>query len=153
MIRYLTPFFALLALAATARAELTVISAEHRDANSFKRVSEYLTGKHSDGRYAIFRSDNSRRDGFYVSLLAKDKDTLPSVSSVRIQFVRPGTQEITSFETTTGKLAKKRILVGLTETEWLDEDSHPVAWKIDLLDSSGNTLESAKSFLWSEPSS
>lgn len=150
MKRFLS-LIALLALAASAQAELTIISTEHRDADSFKRVSEYLTGKPSDGRYNTFRSDESSRDGFYVSLLASDKSTLSSVSKIRLQFVRTGTQEISIFETPASSLAKKRILVGLTGSEWLDKDSRPVAWKIDLLDASGASLESTQSFLWSEP--
>ncbi|MDQ8181786.1 hypothetical protein [Pelagicoccus sp. SDUM812005] len=140
----------LLALAATTHAELAVISTEHRDADSFKRVSEYLTGKHSDGRYAVFRSDESSRDGFYISLLADDRSTLSRVAQVRVQFVRKGTQEIDSFALSTNDLKKKRILVGFTGAEWASESQHPVAWKIELLDASGAPLESAQSFLWSE---
>lgn len=132
-------------------AELTIISTEHRDADSFKRFSEYLTGKASDGRYSVFRSDSSSRDGFYVSLQASDKSLLNKVSTVRIQFVPPSTQKITTLEFSAEKLKKKRILVGLTDPNWLDPSSRPVAWKIDLLDSNQNVVESAQSFLWSEP--
>lgn len=141
---------ALTLLVATAHAELTIISTEHRDSDSFKRVSEYLTGKPSDGRYAIYRSDTSSRDGFYISLLADDRDTLANVSKVRVQFVRIGTQEIDTFELPAGSLKKKRILVGFTGPEWQDTQSHPVAWRIDLLNAAGTSLESAQSFLWSE---
>ncbi len=141
---------AALAITVATQAELTIISTEHRDADSFKRVSEYLTGKHSDGRYAVYRSDTSSRDGFYVSLLVSDKATLAEVSKVRVQFVRKGSQEIASFEAPAGTLTKKRILVGFTGSEWESTNSHPVAWKIDLLNTSGSSLESAQSFLWSE---
>jgi hypothetical protein len=148
--RHIIAAFSLLALATSASAELTIISTEHRDADSFKRVSEYLTGKHSDGRYDAYRSDDSSRDGFYISLLASDRSVLDSVSNVRVQFVRIGTQNIESFEVPAGELKKKRILVGFTGSEWADPDKHPVAWKVDLLDDSGASLESAQSFLWSE---
>ena len=151
MFRQLITLFLVLALGITAaQAELTVISTQHRDVDSFKRFSEYLTGKPSDGRYAVYRSDEDSRDGFYVSLLVRDKDTLPAVSSLKVQFVRAGTQEVDSFESPAGTLKKKRILVGFTGNEWQDPSAHPVAWKIDLLDSSGQPLESAQSFLWSE---
>ncbi len=142
--------FILVALAASAHAELTVISTEHRDADSFKRVSEYLTGKHSDGRYAVYRSETSSRVGFYISLLASKKSILKQVAKVRVQFVRKGTQEIDSFELPAESLKKKRILVGFTGDEWQDSSDHPVAWKIDLLDAAGTSLDSAQSFLWSE---
>lgn len=148
--RHLKTVLILLALAATARAELTVVSAEHRDADSFKRVSEYLTGKHSDGRYAVFRSDDSSRDGFYISLLADDRTTLARAEKLRVRFVRKGTQEIDSFQLPAKDLKKKRILVGFTGSEWEESSNHPVAWKIELLDASDTTLETAQSFLWSE---
>lgn len=148
------PLLSLLALAffaATVHAELSIVSSGHRDADSFKRLCEYLTGKQSDGRYEVFRSDESRRDGFYVSLYLPDRATLDRVSTVMVHYVRPGTQEVESAETAAGALQKKRLLIGLTEPEWDSEDSRPVAWKIELADASGAILESAESFLWAEP--
>jgi len=150
MIKKLTTFLTLLALAATARAELTIISTNHRDADSFKRVSEYLSGNHSDGRYAVYRSDQTNRDGFYVSLLASDKKLLSNVSVIKVQYVHAGSQEIHSFSMPASNLKKKRILVGFTGGEWESGDAHPIAWKIELLDSSATQIESAQSFLWSE---
>lgn len=141
----------LVSMAFPLQAELTIVSAEHRDADSFKRFSEYLTGKHSDGRYSVFRSDSDSRDGFYVSLRADDKATLKQVSTVRLQFVPPSTQLITTIDFPADEFKKKRILVGLTGSDWLEENSRPVAWRIDLLDASQSVLESAQSFLWSEP--
>ncbi|MBK1879417.1 hypothetical protein [Pelagicoccus mobilis] len=141
---------ALLLFAASANAELTIISTNHRDADSFKRFSEFFTGKHSDGRYSVFRSDETSRDGFYVSLLAKDKSILPKVSEVKVQYVKSGSQDIHSFTLPVIELNKKRILVGFTGGEWESGDSHPVAWKIELLDSSSKPIDSAQSFLWSE---
>lgn len=150
------PIFLALALfiliAAPLRAELTIISAEHRDADSFKRVSEYLTGKPSDGRYAVFRSEASDRNGFYVSLLASDKNSLKGVTNVQLQYVPPGTQEVTTVNLPADNIDKKRLLVGLTGSPWSDPKTIPVAWKISLLDSSGNTIETAQSFLWAVPS-
>lgn len=142
-------FFSL--VSAHLRAELTIVSAQHRDADSFKRVSEYLTGEPSDGRYTIYRSDDSSRDGFYVSLLASDRSVLAKAETLRIQFVRTGTQEIDTFQIPAKASDQKRILVGFTGEEWQEEAAYPIAWKIDLLNANGDTLESAQSFLWAEP--
>jgi len=142
---------ALALFAASARAELSIVSSGHRDADSFKRLSEYLTGKPSDGRYEVFRSDDSQRAGFYVSLYLPERDTLNQVSTVTIHYVRPGTQEVESARIPAGELKKKRLLVGLTEAEWSEENAHPVAWKIELADASGSVIESAESFLWADP--
>lgn len=143
-------FFLLLAIAASARAELTIISTEHRDADSFKRVSEYLTGKNSDGRYTVYRSDESTRDGFYISLLADKRSSISSVETVKVKFVRAGTQEVDTFEIPAGTVKKKRILVGFTGSEWANKKALPVAWKVEFLSGSGSIIESSQSFLWSE---
>lgn len=148
--KHLLSLFLLLALVAVARGELTIISTEHRDADSFKRVSEYLTGQHSDGRYTVYRSDESARDGFYISLLAEKRSSLASSQTVKVKFVRSGTQDIDTFEVPTGTPKKKRILVGFTGNEWANQKTLPVAWKIEFLDKSGTIIESAQSFLWSE---
>lgn len=137
---------------ASARAELTIVSTNHRDADSFKRLSEFFTGKESPGRYAILRTVPSRRDGFYISLLGKDKTRLSSVATVRIRFVRPNEQNTESIDLPVSSITKRRILVGMTEREWEGVNERPVAWKIELLDSNNRLVDQAKSFLWTEPS-
>ncbi len=148
--RFISIAIASLALLASARAELTVVSAEHREAAFFKRFSEYFTGKENQGRYTIFRSDPSRRDGFYISLIAEKGSPLEDVTSVRIRFVRPASQDIDTIELPVESIEKRRLLFGLTETEWADKGIRPVAWHVALLDQRGTTLDSAQSFLWSE---
>lgn len=145
-----TLFTLVLATAFTARAELSIVSAEHRSEDSFKRLSEYLTGEPSEGRYSVFRSAPERREGFYVSLFEEDRSMLNQVATVRIHFVRAGTQEVETREMPAGSIKKKRLLVGLTEEEWSDEEARPVAWKIELLDERGQTLDEVRSFLWSD---
>ena len=39
-----------------------------------------------------------------------------------------------------GSIEKRRLMIGLTEAEWDDPDSRPVAWKIELLDEIEQTL-------------
>lgn len=150
MKRILLLLIAATAVTGAALAELEIVSTERRDAESFKRLSEYFTGKEDPGRYAIFRTEPEARKGFYISLAAPDKSVLANVANVRLSFVRAGTQEIVSREMPTQDLKKRRILVGLTGEEWQSEDALPAAWKVELLDPTGATLESAESFLWAE---
>ncbi|MDQ8205696.1 hypothetical protein [Pelagicoccus sp. SDUM812003] len=139
-----------LAMTSFAQAELTIISTEHRDADSFKRLSEYLTGKRSDGRYSVLRTLPESRDGFYISLKSESKETPASTDKVVLSFVRPGTQEIETRVFEQAKLSKKRILVGLTGEQWSQADSWPVAWKVEFFDADETLLDSVTSFLWSE---
>ena len=139
-----------LTIANLVHAELTIISTEHRDEDSFKRFTEYLGGKPNDGRYSVLRSVPDSRNGFYISLKASDKEIISSTKSVTLSFVRPGTQEIEKKVFENVELRKKRILLGMTESDWSAENSRPVAWKIEFFDASRSLLDSARSFLWSE---
>ena len=147
--------FALIAaitLGHSAFAELEIISTGHRTADSFKRLSEYFTGDENPGRYSIFRTDPEQRDGFYISLVADDKSQLSEVSTVRLHYIRAGTQEATTVDIPVDQaIDKRRVLVGLTGSEWTDENNLPVAWKVELLDDAGAIVDASQSFLWAEP--
>jgi len=43
------------------------------------------------------------------------------------------------------------LYLGLTGADWPGEDVHPLAWRIELLDTGGNLLAEWKSFLWEMP--
>lgn len=150
----MTRFLAILfLLSATARAEFTIVATGHREAASFTRISEYFTGRENPGRYSLFRSDPARRQGFYVSLLTQDGDALSAVAKVRIQFIRAASLDVETREIADATIDKDRLLVGLTDAEWADPSARPLAWRIELLDATGDVVDSAQSFLWAEPTS
>ena len=125
-----------------------ILYSKHRDDDSFKRISEHFTGKENAGRYALFRTDATQRDGYYVALKREDSDPMDRVASLRIQYVRPGSMEIESQTLSTGSIQKKRILVGLTDSHWSQSSTIPTAWKIDFIDAQGKSLFHSQSFLW-----
>ena len=125
-----------------------ILYSKHQDEDSFKRISEHLTGKENPGRYSIVRSDPNQRNGFYVALKLEETDQADQVVSLNIQFVNPGSIEIQSRIISTESIKKKRVLVGLTDSDWAKSDSVPTAWKIEFLDTQGKTLFSSQSFLW-----
>ena len=144
-----TLFLIALCLMAPGIQAIEVIYSKHRTADSFKRISEHLSGKENPGRYRIARSDTSRRDGHYVSMRIENTDTPELYQAVKIYYVRPGTTKV---ETATMQLegkARKHLLVGLTDEFWETGDNIPVAWKIEFLDTSGQVIGQAESFLWS----
>lgn len=130
-----------------------ILYSQHRDADSFKRISEHLSGKENKGRYAIARSEPTQRDGYYVALKFEKSDQVGKATSLRIQYVKPGSMEILSQTLPIEPIRKKRILVGLTNGIWAQSDSIPMAWKIQFIDTQGNTLFQSQSFLWSPKSS
>ena len=129
-----------------------IIFSDRRDEDSFKRISEHLSGKENPGRYAIARTDPSQRNGYYVALKLDVKDQPKSAASIRIHFVRPGSQDIETQTIAIEPIKKKRALVGLTDGIWGTSDTIPTAWKIEILDTNGTTLSSSQSFLWSSVS-
>ncbi len=126
-----------------------IIFSDRRDDDSFKRISEHLTGKENPGRYAIARTDPSQRNGYYVALKLDAKDQPKSAASIRIHIVPPGSQDIETQTIAIEPIKKKRALVGLTDGIWGTSDTIPTAWKIEILDTDGTTLSSSQSFLWS----
>ena len=130
-----------------------IIFSNRRDEDSFKRISEHLTGKENPGRYAIARTDPSQRNGYYVALKLDKKDQARNAASILIHFVRPGSQIIETKTIDIEPIEKKRALVGLTDGVWGSSDTTPTAWKIEILDTNGTTLSSSQSFLWSSVSS
>lgn len=126
-----------------------IVFSDRRDDDSFKRISEYVSGKENPGRYAIARTDSSQRNGYYVALKLAASDQPKNAASIRIHFVRPASQDIETQTIAIEPIKKKRVLVGLTDDIWGTSDTIPTAWKIEFLDTNGNLLSSAQSFLWS----
>ena len=46
---------------------------------------------------------------------------------------------------------KSWLYLGLTGSDWPEEDVRPLAWKVELLDADGAVLSEWKSFLWEMP--
>lgn len=145
-IRTIAVCAALAALPAASALEL--VRAESRGADSFKRISEYLTGKENPGRYTILRSQPDIRDGFYLAFRLQRDDPRSRFHTARLHFVRPGSQTEESIDLDVGGVSKSRLLIGLTGQPWSDGVA-PLAWRIEILDSNGAIVASDQSFLWS----
>ena len=61
-----------------------ILYTKHQDEDSFKRISEHLTGKENPGRYTIIRSEPNQRNGYYVALKLGDTDQPPGKSTLSI---------------------------------------------------------------------
>ena len=126
-----------------------IVYSQFRDADSFKRISEHLSGKENPGRYAIARTHPENRSGHYIALKIDSSDQPNLWKTIRIQVVRPGGQDATRYDLPISVKGKSRALIGLTDSYWRDGERAPLAWKTEMLDSQGNTVSSAQSFLWS----
>jgi len=131
-------------------AAATILGSKHRDAGSFKRISEYFTGEENSGRYIIFRSDPERRTGHYVALRLEDKGDFDRLATVRVRYFEPGSLVEQTVEIPNNAEGRSGVLlVGLTGPRWEDDDARPLAWRIELLAANGAIIDAAESFLWS----
>jgi len=145
----LTSLFAFLTISLATTQAAEIVYSQFRDTDSFKRISEHITGDENPGRYAITRTHPENRDGHYIAIKIEKSDQARQWSTIRIQVVKPGTQEAISYDLPISVKGKSRALIGLTDTYWGNGQQAPLAWKADMLDAQGNTLASAQSFLWS----
>jgi hypothetical protein len=138
------------ASAASANVTITRVFPGWRDAASFKRVSEYFTGRENPGNQIVLRTDATQRAGYYF-LIRTHQDTATS-AKVRLTYFIPGEAEpkvVTFPVELPGRTSA--INLGLTGASWADPKASAVAWKVDLLGPDESVLATEKSYLWDQP--
>ena len=122
------------------------------DATPFSRISEYFTGRENLSGRIVQRTHPEVRPGFYFLVRVKNPGPLIPATKFVLQILEPGSPLPRTYAFTVDMPAGGKVCdLGLTGSDWPDKAAHPIAWKLDLLDSNGNTLAEAKSFLWSKP--
>ena len=127
----------------------------YREAKSFKRISEYFSGKENTGGQIILRSQSDDRSGFYFTIRVQTPNTtnLP-VSKIRLEIITPEapTAKTFDFELTPVDKANALLLLGLTGSDWPKPEENPVAWKFSFLNEEDEIVGEEKSYLWELPS-
>ena len=144
----------LLFLSASVRAagpEIVRVFTGWRDAASFQRVSEYLSGKENTGGIIVLRSQPGARAGFYWLVRIKNDAPLAG-AKFELQVVTPTSPEAKTFtfpaDVPAGSLLYQ---LGLTGADWPGAKARPAAWQLRLLAADGKTLIAKESFLWELP--
>ncbi len=132
---------------------LDIVRVQYEKEQTFKRISEYLTGEEYQGRRMIVRNPENERAGMYWKLqLRKSTHELPEKAQLKVSYFRKNSSEI---ESRTYAISNERsvyvIYAGVTGSDWIEEESVPSAWKIELLDAEGKCLDMKQSFLWEYP--
>jgi hypothetical protein len=131
--------------------EIVEIKPRYIETESFKRISEYLTGKEYLGDRVILRSDPEARAGYYFTLvLDEDVRRLPKGTQISGEFFTPKSVEKQTHEfTLPAKLAStNEIFVGLTGEDWPQSGGVPAAWRFTITDANGKRLGEKQSYLW-----
>lgn len=141
-------------LSAAEPIDLTRISTKYRETGSFKRISEFFTGKENPGRNIIFRTQPEIRDGFYFSFRveAPKGSTVPAGAVVLFVYTPKSTEPTEyTFELAAQKKRWVPVLIGLTGTDWEDPEANPVAWRLEYRTPTGEVTGFKNSFLWILP--
>jgi hypothetical protein len=146
-----------LALSCSASARAADVTFVHvwpgyRTAESFERISEYLTGQENTGGQTVLRSQPAQRDGFYFLVRLKTASAAVAGASFELSIITPASATLRTVTFTADLPAGQHVFeCGLTGADWPDATAHPVAWKIVLRAPGGAELASTQSFLWSKP--
>lgn len=125
---------------------------EWRDGKSFKRISEYFTGRENTGGQLIQRTDPARRTGYYF-LVRLENPAGPRPVQCQLHLIPQDSpfQRTTVFSVRLQPGANV-LNLGLTTSEWSDPQAQPVAWQLQIIATDdGTVLATEKSYLWDKP--
>jgi hypothetical protein len=122
-----------------------------RDAASFKRVSEYFSGRENTGGQIVIRTQPDERAGFYFLARVKNSGA-PLVAKIRLELIGSKQSDPVVHTLTTELKSGDSVLnVGITGADWPDPRVHPIAWKFELLGEDARLLARETSYLWAKP--
>lgn len=122
-----------------------------RDTASFKRISEYFTGRENTGGEAMIRTHPDQRAGYFFLVRVTDPGA-PLVVKFKLQLILPSNTALQTFTFPAELRTGDSVLnLGLTGEDWPNPKANPVAWKLDVLGPDGRVLASEKSYLWEKP--
>lgn len=155
-IRACLSFLLIASLPAAALAEagdLTLVRVHPgwREAASFKRISEYFDGRENTGGELVFRTHPDRRGGYYFLVRVANPGAARAITA-RLQVITETEAKPREYTFTPALKAGGTVFhLGLTGSDWPEATATPVAWKLDLADTDGRVLATAKSYLWEKP--
>lgn len=149
--RILALFLALVISASAAEVRIIRVFTGWREASSFKRISEYFTGRENTGGEVVLRTQPAARGGYYF-LVRTDNDGPARDVRFRLEVVTPGATQPHQFEFPAHLPAGNQVYqLGLTGADWPASTVSPMAWKLELVDPAGQPIATEKSYLWEKP--
>jgi hypothetical protein len=123
-----------------------------RDADSFRRISEYFDGKENTGSQVVLRTRADARAGYYFLTRLTNSDAAQAGAKFVLHIITPDAADPKVFTFPVTVPAGATVFqLGLTGPDWPGEKVHPVAWKLELLAADSRVLAAQKSFLWEKP--
>jgi hypothetical protein len=124
-----------------------------RDASTFKRISEYFTGRENTHGEIMLRTRPDQRGGYYF-LVRTSNPGAPVHVTFKLQLILPTGHQVREFSFASDLSSGDTVVnLGLTGDDWPNAKANPVAWKLDLLTPDSRLLATEKSYLWEKPAS
>lgn len=144
--------FAAAAAASAAEVKIVRVYTGWRDAASFKRISEYFSGRENTGGEIVVRSQPEERGGYYFLVRTANAGAARTVRFV-LHVVTPEATQPRLFRLNSTLPAGQAVhQLGLTGTDWPDREVDAMAWKLEIIDDAGSAVfAEAKSYLWEKP--
>ena len=123
----------------------------YRDADSFRRITEYMGGRESTGNEIVLRTQADSRDGYYFLTRLKT-DSATQGSSLVLEVILPGNPAIHTFTFNADLPTGHQVYqLGVTGADWPGKGTRPSAWRVTARTTDGTILAERTSFLWSAP--
>ena len=122
------------------------------ETETFKRISEYMTGRENPGKRVIIRTNPRQRDGYYfVLIIDQNVRKLPPDAYIQGEFYTSKSLDLQThrFEFPAILPSTREIFIGLTGDDWPREGAVPAAWRFTIKNSQGQILAQEQSYLWS----
>ena len=119
-----------------------------------QRISEFFTGREPVRGVIILRSQKDKRAGqYFIITLDKKARDLPPGTKLELKVITTESTEPRSYNLVLDETDSKsrQIYAGLTGSDWAGQNVRPLAWKISIVDASGQILAVTESFLWRYP--
>jgi hypothetical protein len=143
-----------LATAAVAAPEVSIrrVWLEPRDDASFKRISEFFTGREDTAGRVIVRSQPEVREGLYWMVRATSDQAIPA-GEILLEVIAPDRNEPTTYRLPFAAPGRRSVafLAGLTGNDWPNPRARPTAWRLTITGPDGSPLAASASFLWEMP--
>jgi hypothetical protein len=144
-----TTLSVLLASATLGFGSIDFLEQRFYEEESFTRISEYFTGVEVSGNRIIIRSDPEHRTGHYITFQLSGNHSIDHFKLEVYEFGEKKPKDYL-FNSDTPVAANQPIFLGLTGGIWGEKLKPPVAYKLSIIGTAGNTIESATSFLWGD---
>jgi hypothetical protein len=123
----------------------------YRDADSFRRITEYMGSRESTGNEIVLRTQADSRNGYYFLTRLKNDSATPGATLV-LEVVMPGNPAVRTFTFPSDLPSGQQVYqLGVTGADWPGKGTRPSAWRVTARTADGTILAERTSFLWSAP--